>query len=120
MTGWVDSAGRALLSVRLLPPHSVDGVEIAVWIDTGFTGDLTLPQSLIDSLELESTGAVGAVLADGSTTRLETFACGLEWFGDIVALEVIANSGQFPLLGSGLLLDRKLLVDYPAAVLELD
>jgi hypothetical protein len=40
--------------------------EIQVWIDTGFNGDLVLPQQQIDALGLPKSGTVKAILADGS------------------------------------------------------
>ncbi|MFZ4081385.1 MAG: hypothetical protein ACOYKN_09160, partial [Pirellula sp.] len=88
------------------------GVQIDTWIDTGFTGDLVLRQIVIDDLQLEITGSIDGVLADGSGIELSTHHCELEWFGKLRALEVIGNSGQTPLLGVGLLLAKELRVDY--------
>jgi predicted aspartyl protease len=67
---------------------------------------------VIDDLQLEITGSIDGVLADGSGIELSTYHCELEWFGKLRALEVIANSGQTPLLGVGLLLAKELRVDY--------
>lgn len=61
-----------------------------------------------------------AILADGSRVTLETFVCFVNWFGDRVALQVIANDGQFPLLGTGLLERRVLHVDYAKKELSLE
>lgn len=44
--------------------------------------------------------------------ELSTYHCELDWFGKRRSLEVIANSGQTPLLGVGLLLAKELRVDY--------
>ena len=81
-------------------------------VDTGFTGDLVLPRSIIESLGLEPSGAIDGVLADGTQTILETFHCEIEWFGRARSLEVIANSGEMSLLGVGLLLAKELKIDY--------
>jgi clan AA aspartic protease len=81
-------------------------------VDTGFTGDLVLPQSIIDRLELELSGSVDAILADGSQIELNTFSCSIEWFGRAKSLEIIANDGEYPLLGVGLLLGLELRIDY--------
>ncbi|MEM1226869.1 MAG: clan AA aspartic protease [Planctomycetota bacterium] len=86
--------------------------EVEVWIDTGFTGDLVIPRSSIDELGLQQSGSVDAVLADGSQTELQTYSCVIEWFGKARNLEVIANDGEYPLLGVGLLLGLELRVDY--------
>ena len=68
--------------------------------------------SLIERLSLEKSGSVDAILADGSQIELNTFSCEIEWFGRIKPLEIIANAGDFPLLGVGLLLGLELRVDY--------
>ena len=103
MKGTVDDSGRAILPVEILCGKHPVGVQVDVWIDTGFTGDLVLPQSLIEDLKLEVTGSIDGVLADGSQVELSTYHCQLNWFGRVRDLEVIANSGQTPLLGVGLL-----------------
>ena len=112
MTGIVDSSGRALLPLRLQNPNTATQVELHAWVDTGFTGELVLPQQQVDSLGLPLGPAVRAGLADGSEVELDTFTCILDWFGESRSIEVLANQGQFPLLGVGLLLDRELHVDY--------
>ncbi len=66
MKGVVDDSGRAILPIKILCPKYPTGVQIDTWIDTGFTGDLVLPQMVIDDLQLEITGSIDGVLADGS------------------------------------------------------
>jgi hypothetical protein len=58
MKGIVDDSGRAILPVEILCTKHPTGVQVDVWIDTGFTGDLVLPESLVEDLELEVTGAI--------------------------------------------------------------
>lgn len=64
MNGVVDASGRALLEIELQSTAAAEPVKLSVWIDTGFTGDLVVPQSLVDELNLAQSGSVGAVLAD--------------------------------------------------------
>ena len=120
MKGIVDDSGRALLPIQILCPKHPTGVRVDVWIDTGFTGYLVLPEAFIEDLELEVTGSIDGVLADGSQVELLTYHCLLEWFGRVRDLEVIANSGQTPLLGVGLLLAKVLRVDYTNLELTLE
>ena len=69
MRGVVDNGGRSLLAVQLRSTRDADSVEVEVWIDTGFTGDLVLPQSAIDALGLIQSGSVDAVrLLDAFTS----------------------------------------------------
>jgi clan AA aspartic protease len=119
MNGFVDRAGRALLRVDLRSASGSIHASIVVWIDTGFTGDLVVPQSMIDQLTLPLTGTVSAVLADGSRTVLKTYECLIDWFGELKRLEVVANEGAHPLLGVGLLRERDLRVDYRLCAITL-
>ena len=112
MRGVVDDGGRSLLTVQLKSNDDTDFVEVEVWIDTGFTGDLVLPQAVIDAMGLVQSGSVDAVLADGSQTELSTYSCRIQWFDSERNLEVIANDGDYPLLGVGLLLGLELRIDY--------
>ena len=63
MNGHVDSAGRALVRVGVKPFATATGVEIDAWVDTGFTGELVLPQERIAALRLPRSAVVKAELA---------------------------------------------------------
>ena len=49
---------------------------------------------------------------------LETFVAYLDWFGEIIPVQVVSNEGQFPLLGTALLRERRLVVDFRKSTLE--
>jgi len=119
MKGSIDENGRALLTVQVAPDSESRPTAIEAWVDTGFTGDLVLPRKTIDTLELRQSGSVDAILADGSEIEVTTFTCFVDWFGDERRLEVIANDGDYPLLGVGLLLGLELRANYLAMELEL-
>jgi len=53
--------------------------EIAVWIDTAFNGALVLPRKQIAKLGLVKESSAEAILADGPSVELETFACFFDW-----------------------------------------
>ena len=112
ISGRVDEFGRAIVKVSIVASSHLPGTNINAWIDTGFNGDLVLPQKLVDSLSLQSTGTLKAVLADGSEINLERYLCVIDWLGEIRELEVIANAGEVPLLGVGLLLGTDLHISY--------
>ena len=120
MIGVVDDKGRALLDVSV--GKKLDGAfrPIAAWIDTAFDGHLVFPHDLIEELELESLVETEAILADGRKVLLDTFVCFVDSFGERAALQVIANEGRFPLLGTGLLQDRVLHIDYVNKTLSVD
>ena len=112
MKGFVDHLGHAfiMIHVRASDVAALHGVQ--AWIDTGFNGDLVLPQQTIDDLELAASGTVKAALADGSVVTLQRYLCLVEWFGTERELEVVANSGEYPLLGVGLLVGLDLHISY--------
>lgn len=107
MRGSIDSNGRALLTVPIAPDSGSQRVAIDVWVDTGFTGDLVLPRTTINALGLRQSGSVDAILADGSQIEVGTYTCLVNWFGEERRLEVVANEGDYPLLGVGRILGRR-------------
>jgi clan AA aspartic protease len=112
LNGRVDESRRALLEVEIRRKASEKPTVVTVWIDTAFTGFFVFPQQMIEDLGLEQEAATEAILADGSRVTLESYVCYLEWFGKTISAQVIANDGKLPLLGTELLVNRKLLVDY--------
>ncbi len=119
MNGFVDRAGRALLSLQVRSIQASDVNEMEVWIDTAFDGELVASVSLIEDLGLEQSAAVEAILADGEKVVLATYSIEIHWGGAWRRTEVVANRGRLPLLGIGLLRDFKLEVDYPNGTLRL-
>ncbi len=120
MNGIVDEFGRALLDLKIRPTANQDPVEITVWVDTAFNGELVVPQAIIATLGLEQSAGIRARLADGNEVTLESYTCILDWFGEKRAVEVIANNGQMPLLGIGLLVGHRLVVDYKNLIVDLE
>jgi clan AA aspartic protease len=114
MTGMVDELGAAMLPVRIKASRSEPAVDLDVWVDTGFTGDLVMPTMKVAELGLPIGTITEAILADGSLIQLDTYKCLIEWFGKWKQVVVVANEGEVPLLGVGLLMDHDLHVDYRA------
>jgi len=112
--------GRALATISVRPSNAATAHEIQVWIDTGFTGDLVLPQQHIDGLALPQSGTVKAILADGSQVALKTYTCLIDWFREERHLEVVANEGEYPLLGVGLLLGLDLRISYRSGEITIE
>jgi clan AA aspartic protease len=119
MNGFVDDSGRALLEIQLKPSEADTDRSLMAWIDTGFTGDLVLPQQSIEELALQLSGTVRAVLADGTMVTATTYSCLIRWFDGWQHLEVVASQAKSPLLGVGMLLDRELRIDYRSKELSL-
>ncbi len=112
MNGRVDEFGRALVTLTIRANQDVEPTDIQAWIDTAFNGELVVPRRIIEAAQLEQTAGIEARLADGKAVTLESFTSVWDWFGEDRAIEVIANDGEYPLLGIGLLAGHRLVVDY--------
>ncbi len=119
MNGKVDENNRALLPVDVRAYLRSESFGLEVWVDTAFDGHFVFSSNLIKELDLETLVETEAVLADGSTVVLQTYVCYLEWFGKRIAAQVVANEGRLPLLGTALLDDRNLAIDYREKTLTL-
>ena len=120
MIGRVDNEGRALLDVAVASTSTGPSMPVTTWIDTAFDGHLVFSARVIEELNLDSLAETEAILADGSRVTLETFVCFVDWFGERLPLQVIANDGKYALLGTGLLDKRVLHIDYISKELSLD
>ncbi len=76
--------------------------EVQAIIDTGFTGFLTLPSTLIDSLGLEWHGRQQAILGDGSLRQFDVYAATVLWDEQARTVETDAADTE-PLVGMGLI-----------------
>lgn len=120
MIGRVDDYNRALIDLEVRRALGAKNVRVAAWIDTAFTGYLAFPSDLIQSLQLDSLAETDATLANGTTVRLKSFICYLDWFGSVLAAQVVANDGETPLLGTVLLDDQVLRIDYRNRILTIE
>ena len=119
MKGFVDDKLRALLRVPVSASRHGDRSDLLVWIDTAFNGGLVIPRKQITELGLVKESSAEAILADGNCVELETFACFFDWFGNSYETQIVANDGQYPLLGTMLLDGHRLDIDYDAKAVEL-
>src|SRR3972149_1121387 len=98
-------AGKANREATIrLPVHGTDAQaqEVDAVIDTGFTGYLTLPSSLISALGLEWRGREEGLLADGSLQLFDVYAANVIWDGRSRTVETDATN-TVPLIGMGLM-----------------
>ena len=119
MNGFVDDNLRALVRIPVSASRDGKRDEIVVWIDTAFNGGLVIPRRQIAELGLIKQSSAEAILADGQSVELETFACFLDWFGNSYETQVVANEGEYPLLGTMLLVGHRLVIDYATKTVEL-
>ena len=96
-------------------PINVAGMRFNAIVDTGFSGDLLLPKSIIEGLQLPFKGTVNYVTADGDGYAADVHKVTIEWLGKARSITVVAGeSGGLVLLGMGLLYQYRTLL-YPIA-----
>lgn len=100
--GSVNDNVEATLPLTIL---GIDGRkrEVTGVIDTGFSGDLTLPMEVIESLELEWVCRDVGVMADGREELIDVYCGTIRWDGEPCEVEV-SQTETVPLIGMGLLL----------------
>ena len=81
-----------------------------VVVDTGFTGWLTLPGTVIEQMRLELYGRRPAVLANGETEILDLYFALVQWHSQTRPVMIHQADGR-PLMGMALLSGSHLLVD---------
>ena len=109
ITGAVNARLEAVVRLRLRGPTGTEA-EVDAVVDTGYTGTLTLPTSVIASLGLAQLSGGRARLADGSLRRFNTYGVDLEWGGTWRTLAASAL-GNEALVGMGMLTGNNLNID---------
>ena len=107
MRGTVTDEGVPLIQL------TVAGREWPAVIDTGFNGHLELPSRLRESVSAESIGFLESHLAAGRTVLEENYAVQFPFDGQIVEAEATFATGDEILLGTALLRDYRLVIDFP-------
>jgi len=109
ITGVVTAQREAVLLLAVQGPGGQEQ-EVEVVIDTGFTGFLTLPRSLIAALALTFHSDTVATLGDGSKVALPVYAATTIWNGQQRDVWVLAAEGG-SLLGMALLDGFRIVLD---------
>jgi clan AA aspartic protease len=100
MQGTVNQNCEATISVVV---RSLDIIQnISAVIDTGFSGFLTLPSSVIAALDLTWKGRDMATLGDGTFCIFEVYIASVIWDGAYRTID-INESETVPLIGMRLL-----------------
>jgi clan AA aspartic protease len=107
--GLVNNNCEAIIKVAV---GGVDSPKIAIdaVIDTGFTGFLSLPISIITDLDLPWHYRDIGTLGDGSEVVFEIYKASVIWDGQNQVIEVAASDSE-PLVGMSLLYSFKLQIE---------
>ncbi|MCY7385946.1 MAG: clan AA aspartic protease [Microcoleus sp. CAN_BIN18] len=109
ISGIVTDRHATITLTFILPNGSTLPIEFV--IDTGFTGDLCLPPEAVSLLRLPFIFDLPANLADNSEVLLPVHEAVVIWDGEEREVRVIAT-GRRPLLGTSLLDDRELVIQF--------
>lgn len=107
--GSVTASREPVVRLQVRGPDGAE-MDVDLVVDTGFTGALVLPATVVAALGLPWRSGGTAVLADGSTRQTDYYEAELEWGAGWLA--VLAMSvGPESLLGMRLLAGHRLLVE---------
>ncbi|WP_089721979.1 clan AA aspartic protease [Candidatus Entotheonella palauensis] len=109
ITGIVNTNREAIIRLVATGPSGQQQETEAI-IDTGFTGFLTLPPALIQTLDLPWLCRQPGVLADGSIELFDVYTVTIIWDGQPRTIEVEAADTD-PLVGMSLLDRHSLHID---------
>ena len=86
-------------------------IKISAWIDTGFSGFLTLNRDVINRLGLPWDGPGWTVLGDGRECVVNEYLADVDWDGS--RRRVVVDEAEIkPLIGTGLLAGYKLEMEF--------
>jgi clan AA aspartic protease len=107
---YFDQAGHPRLKVSVVGSRA--GIVVDALIDTGFDGDICLPTQLAIQLGLDLRDMVWVELADGTLKDELVFAGVVVWEGENREAMITLTESQEALLGTGLLADSVLEMDF--------
>jgi clan AA aspartic protease len=102
--------GRATIPIMFLLPEQPN-FSIGFVIDTGFNDHLTLPQQAVNAMNLQLYSSMLARLADGREVLVPIHVATIIWNAEEKRVPVLAT-GIKPLLGTALLNEFKLIIDF--------
>jgi clan AA aspartic protease len=109
MQGIVDQNCEAIIRLAIGNAGSQKKMVDAV-IDTGFTGFLTLPFSVLTDLNLRAYRREEGILGDGSTCIFDVYRGFVIWDGELRRID-INESDTEPLVGMSLLYGYRMQLD---------
>lgn len=110
ITGRVSADGSEAVIPLSLRDRYDRQVEIEAVIDTGFTGHLTLPLDVVDSLDLPMRGSGEVMLTDGTISTLPIYRVEVLWYARSRSVPAYAAPGG-ALLGMDMLRGSELRVE---------
>jgi len=108
ITGKVTNNLEVVVELVIIGLNHKETIECIV--DTGFSGYLALPSSLIQRLNLKKIDDQEVVLADGSTAIMEKYLVKVLWHGEERSVSALRADGG-PITGMFLLHGSRVILD---------
>jgi predicted aspartyl protease len=111
-----------VVSVQGLPTIilRIAGQDWPATIDTGFNGDLELPDALRDTLNAQFVGRATATLAGGQSVEEDVYLVDFPFDGRIVQAEATFVTGNRILIGTNLLREYSLQINFVSRTVQLE
>ena len=106
--GRVNDFNEAVVEIEFEP----DGETIEFMLDTGFNGNLCVPRSVLQRLNLTIVDATYFYGIGGKRQPIDVAYAKINWFGSLFEVFVLVNDGDDFLLGTQLLADKELYINY--------
>jgi clan AA aspartic protease len=112
IVGVMNSQREAIVRLVVVGPGGQER-QIEAVLDTGYSGSLTLPSTVVSALNLPFRGRGSVLLGDGSESEFDIHEATVAWAGErrLTAIDVAETD---PLLGIGLLLGNELTIQVTA------
>lgn len=99
---------------------SIAGQDWPAMIDTGFNGDLELPDALQNIVRARHVGRVTSLLAGNQSIEEDVYLVEFPFDGQLIQAEATFVSGSQILIGTHLLREYLLQIDFVAKTLRLE
>jgi predicted aspartyl protease len=114
-TGVVNEQMEAVIQLRLL-----SGATIECQVDTGFSGTLLLPETFVTAHGLPIIGSEDIRTVSVNSERALVALAGVTWLEDEFEVRVIVGQTEFALIGSEMMIDCRLEIDYAASTVIIE
>ncbi len=112
--GSVNSFREGLVEVRLSTGDSIQCV-----VDTGFDGGLMIPAEFAEEMQLATFGRLAFETVGGARMYARVGLVDVDWLNEVRRIEVIVSEGNDALIGTELLAETILTINYVARTLTI-
>jgi clan AA aspartic protease len=101
ITGTISAQREGIIRLTLSDAYAMPR-DIDFMVDTGYTGELTLPPELMADLGLRRIGLARLFLGDGHVAITDDYEAAIDWYGESIVVTVSQAECE-PLIGMSLM-----------------